>query len=172
MGLAAELGYVHPRPNAAQRSVQAVASTRPGAWLFSKTAPRLDRILLALSGGRTTLARLVAGLAVLELATTGRRSGRQRTTRLVAVPLDETLALLGTNFGQRHSPAWVLNLEADPRATVTFRGATRRVVARPATDAERDRVLVSAAAVYDGYARYQKRITDRRLRVFVLEAAG
>jgi deazaflavin-dependent oxidoreductase (nitroreductase family) len=48
------------------------------------------------------------------VTTTGRRSGLRRTTHLIAVPYGDTLALLGTNFGQPATPAWALNLEADP----------------------------------------------------------
>ena len=171
MGLAADLSYDLPRPNAFQRGVQAFASTRAGAWLFSRRWPPMDRAAARLTRGRTSVPRLLAALPVLRVTTTGRRSGQARDTHLIAVPVDDTLALLGTNFGQPHTPAWVLNLEADPRATVTYRGATRRVVARPATEAEREQVLLNSAGVYGGYLKYQQRITGRRLRIFVLEPA-
>ena len=104
--------------------------------------------------------------------TTGRKSGLRRTSHLIAVPYADTLALLGTNFGQSGTPAWVLNLEADPRATLTHHGATLEAIARPATDAEQAEVLAGSAAVYGGYLKYQDRITHRRLRIFVLEHAA
>lgn len=132
MGLATELSYIYRRPNPLQRSVQALASKRPGAWFFSKT-------------------------------------GQPRRTQLIALPLDDTLALLGTNFGQPKTPTWVLNLEAEPRASVDHRGITRDVVARPATEAERAEVMTNSAAVYGGYLKYQQRIPGRRVRMFVLE---
>jgi deazaflavin-dependent oxidoreductase (nitroreductase family) len=171
MGLVTELAYELPRPNPLQRGVQACASTRIGAWTFSKSLARMDRGLAVLTGGRTSMPRLLAALPVLVLTTTGRRSGRARATRLIAVPFDDTLALLGTNFGQASTPAWVLNLEADPRASVTYRGVTREVVARPATGAERTRILAGSAEVYGGYLSYQQRITGRTLRIFVLQEA-
>jgi deazaflavin-dependent oxidoreductase (nitroreductase family) len=65
----------------------------------------------------------------------------------------------------------VLNLEAEPRATVTHHGVTRAVVARPASDREREQVLAAAATVYGGYLKYQQRITGRTLRIFLLEPA-
>ncbi len=108
--------------------------------------------------------------AVLVLTSTGRRSGQTCTTRLIAIPVGDTLALLGTNFGQPRTPTWVLNLEADPRATVTHRGVTHPVVARAATEPERAVILRSSAGIYGGYLKYQQRITGRRrLRIFVLE---
>lgn len=169
MGLAADLSYVHGRPNLAQRLLQALASTRPGAWFFSKTLARVDRVLARLGDGRVGITERLAGLPALVLTSTGRRTGRPRDTHLIAIPIGDTLALLGTNFGQPSTPAWVLNLEADPRATVTYRGTSRDVVARAATDSERDRVLAGSVRIYGGYVRYQQRIRGRALRIFVLE---
>lgn len=150
--------------------MQAFASTQPGAWTFSKALAPMDRAVTALTRGGTSAPRLLAGLPVLRMTSTGRKSGQPRETHLICVPIGDTLALLGTNFGQAATPAWVLNLEADPRATVTHRKITRQVVARPATEAEREEVLVNSAGVYGGYLKYQQRI-ERSLRIFVLEPA-
>lgn len=169
MGIAEDLAYVIPRPNLLQRSVRAVASTRPGAWGLSRTLPGMDRAVARLSRGRTTLAEVLAGLPVVVLTTTGRRTGRPRPAQLVALPVGDTLAFLGTNFGQAGTPAWALNLEADPRATVTHREITVDVVARPASATERAEVLARAADVYVGYPKYLERVTARRVRVVVLD---
>jgi len=170
MSLVQDLSYEFRPPNRAQKALQAVASSRPGAWFFSRTAPTLDTWVDRLSRGRTSLSMLLAGLPVLHVTTTGRKSGRRRTTHLIAVPLGNTLALIGSNFGQPATPAWVLNLEADPRATATYRGRSVEVVARKAGEAEFDEALRNAAPLYGGYARYRERIGDsRRLRIFVLE---
>lgn len=169
MGLAGELGYAFPAPNRVQALVQGFASTRPGAWLFSKVAHHLDDAVVGLTRGGTSAPEVLAGLPVLEVTTTGRKSGLRRTSHLIAVPVGDTLALLGTNFGQPSTPAWVLNLEADPRATVTYRRRTSEVTARAANDDEQAAVLARSAGVYGGYVAYQQRITGRRLRIFLLE---
>jgi deazaflavin-dependent oxidoreductase (nitroreductase family) len=171
MGLADDLGYIYRRPNAVQRVGQAFGSTRPGAWLFSKTLATLDRVVHRASSGRTSLPQLLAGLPVIMVTTTGRKSGAPRTTPLIAPPVGDDLALVGTNFGQTKTPAWVLNLEADPRATVEYRGRSVEVVARPADDEERQAVWGAASTIYGGYDRYQQRITGRTVRIFVLEPA-
>lgn len=171
MGLASELSYVYPRPNVFHRAMQGFASTRAGAWLFSKTLAPADRVVSKLSDGRYTVPALMAALPVVVLTSTGRTTGLPRQTHLIAVPLRDTLALLGTNFGQASTPSWVLNLEAHPRATLTHGGITREVLARPATDAERSEVLANSESVYAGYQKYRQRITGRRLRIFVLEPA-
>lgn len=171
MGIAAELGYAHHPPNLLQRGVQAFASTRFGAWVFSKALRHVDDVVARVSSGRYSAPGLLAGLPVLDLTTTGRKSGQPRTSHLISIPVGDTLALLGTNFGQPSTPAWVLNLEAEPRATVSYHGTVGEVVARPATEAEREQVFAASAGIYGGYLKYQQRITSRRVRVFVLEPA-
>ena len=169
-GLAAELGYGHHTGNPLHRLVRRLSATNAGGWVFSRTLRHLDDVVGRLSGGRRSAPEMLAGLAVLDLTTTGRRSGRQRTSHLIAAPYGAGLALLGTNFGQRSTPAWALNLEAEPRATVSFRGRTRAVVARPATEREAEEVFAAAATFYVGYTSYRDRVGDRRrIRVFVLE---
>lgn len=172
MGLASELDYHHTTGNPAHHAIRWFAGTRSGAWLFSRALRHLDDLVGRLSKGRYSAPRLLAGLAVLDLTTTGRKSGRRRTSHLIATPIDGTLALIGSNFGQQDTPAWVVNLEADPSASVTYRGATRAVLARPADDADVARVLEAAGTFYRGYLHYRDRIgTSRRLRVFFLDPA-
>src|SRR3954466_5346252 len=114
MGIAADLGYGIPRPNLFQRGVHAFASTRAGAWTFSKLLRHADDLVGRVSKGRTSAPELLAGLPVVDITTTGRRSGAPRRTHLIAVPYADTLALLGTNFGQPPTPPWGLNPRADP----------------------------------------------------------
>lgn len=169
MGLATDLGYSFERPNALQRLMQAFGSSRPGAWVFSKLLRHLDDGVSRLTGGRHSVPGLLAGLPVIDLTTTGRKSRQQRRSHLISIPVGDTLAVLGTNFGQANTPAWVLNLEADPQSSVTFRGVTRSVVARPASGEEEAAVMALSAGIYGGYAKYRTRISGRRVRVFVLE---
>lgn len=171
MGIAADLSYRHRKANPFQRAMQAFASSKPGAWLFSKALRHLDDVVLRLSRGRTTVPELLAGLPVIDVTTTGRKSGQARTSHLISVPYRDTLALLGTNFGQEGTPAWVLNLEAEPRAQVTYRKRTLDVFAREADETEMAEVFANSREVYGGYAKYQQRISGRRLRVFILEPA-
>ncbi len=172
MGLAADLDYSHHSANPLHRLVRSLAGTRPGGWLFAHSLRHLDDVVGRLTRGRHSAPSLLAGLAVLDVTTTGRKSGQRRTSHLIATPYAGTLALLGTNFGQASTPAWVLNLEAEPRATVTYRGLTRAVVARSATPGETDEVFALAGEFYPGYLSYRERIgSTRRIRSFVLEAA-
>ena len=169
MGITADLNYSFPRPNAFQRLMQQFASSRGGAWLLAKTLPHLDDALGRLSCGRQSIPGLFTGLPVVDVTTTGRKSGLRRTSHLIPIPISDTLALLGTNFGQPATPAWVFNLEADPRASVVFRRASVEVVARPAPRAESEVVMATATGIYGGYAKYRQRTKGRSIRIFVLE---
>ncbi|HEV7759894.1 MAG TPA: nitroreductase/quinone reductase family protein, partial [Acidimicrobiales bacterium] len=116
MGVIDELGYQVSEANGFQRLVWKVSSSRPGSWLFAKTLHHVDRVLLRISGGRASVPGVLAGLPVVTLATTGARTGNRREVPLVGVPAGEQLAVIGTRFGQPHTPGWYYNLRAEPRA--------------------------------------------------------
>ena len=170
-GLAAELGYRIPRPNVFHAASTRSPPPRRAPGRSPSCCGTLDDLVGRVSSGRTSAPELLAGLPVLDITTTGRRSGAPRRTHLIAVPYADTLALLGTNFGQSSTPAWVLNLEADPHLSVSHHGHTVDAVARAANPDEQTAVLAASAGVYGGYLKYQDRITRRRLRIFVLHAA-
>jgi deazaflavin-dependent oxidoreductase (nitroreductase family) len=171
MGLQQELAYRADLPNAAQRGMQVVAQTKPGSWVLQRTLYRLDRPLYRWTDGRMTVPGVVTGLPVIMLTTTGSKSGLARTMPVVGIPLAGDIAVLGTNFAQPRSPAWALNLEAEPRARITYRNRAVDVVARPATDDEREAAWTGAIRAYRGFRAYRERITDRPVRIFVLQKA-
>lgn len=104
------------------------------AWVARRVAPPLDRLVFRLSRGR----RLATPSSVptLLLTTTGRRSGEQRTVPLSYVVHDGAEHVVGTNWGQRHQPAWALNLLADPTATVETTSGRWSVRATRVADAD------------------------------------
>lgn len=171
MGLVEELGYEVPQANAVQRAVWKVTSSKPGAWLFARTSHHLDLFLLKVSGGRWTLARLLAGIPVIVLISTGARSGERRSTPLLGVPMGEDLAIIGTRFGQHGTPGWYFNLRKQPSAEVVCNNRTVAVVAREAESAEWQQAWDGARRLYSGYEAYARRITDRKIRIMVLSAA-
>ena len=101
----------------------------------------------------------VAGMPVLLLTTTGRRSGRRRTTPLTFLRDGVDLVVIASNGGSDRPPDWSLNLQRDPRAAVEI-GAHRLIVtARTASAQDRERLWPMITATYAGYARYQERTT-------------
>ena len=171
MGFAASIGYEIKPSNAVQRGMQKVASSRPGSWAFSKGLHHADRWMFKVSKGRLTVPGFIAGLPILMVTTTGAKSGEKRTMPLVAVPIADDLAIIGTNFGQANTPGWVYNLEADPNGSVSYRDRDTAFVARRATPEETELALTAAARVYPGYDKYRERISGREVKVFVLQVA-
>jgi len=82
----------------------------------------------------------VAGMPVLLLTTTGRRSGKARTTPLTFFRDGDDLAVVASNGGADRPPDWSLNLETNPRAVVAIGRDTFGVTARTASDEERSRL--------------------------------
>lgn len=93
----------------------------------------------------------------LLLTTTGRRSGRQRTTVLTYLRVEGLLALIASNFGSRTAPQWYRNLEQHPDATVQLKRQCWAVATRPATPEERERIWSAALAIWPAWRDYAKR---------------
>jgi deazaflavin-dependent oxidoreductase (nitroreductase family) len=148
------------------RAVQRVASTRAFAATGSKVFPPIDRLLGKVTGGRVALSQAL--VPSLELTTTGRKSGEPRRTPLATLPVGDDFLVVGSNFGKQHHPAWTVNLMADPRATVTFKGQTIPVVARLLDAEEKAEVWPDLLRIWPAWTSYTER-SGRDLRVFRLE---
>ncbi len=102
------------------------------------------------------------------LTTTGRVTGEPRTVPLVYVPApDGTVAVVASNYGQRHHPAWSHNLDANPEATLEVDGSTSPVIARRAETHEAKNLWAAFDHVWPGYEAYRD-LTDRDIRMYVL----
>jgi deazaflavin-dependent oxidoreductase (nitroreductase family) len=76
----------------------------------------------------------------MRLHTTGRRSGRSRTAILGYFEDGPDLVTLAMNGWAAPEPAWWLNLQANPNATVDLPDRSIRVRGRAAVGEERDRL--------------------------------
>ena len=111
----------------------------------------------------------VAGMPVLVLTTTGRKSGRKRTTMLTSPVQDgDKLVIVASYGGDPRHPAWFLNLQEHPEVEVTMGGKVRPMKARVATTDEKAELWPKVVAAYGGYGGYQKR-TDRDIPLVILE---
>jgi len=171
MGLSSALGYQFRPQNTVQRWVVRFASTKPVSAVMPKILPPFDRFTLRVTSGRATLSSLLSGLPPIWLTTTGARSGVPRTVPLIAFPIGDDLALLGTSFGRQQTPAWVYNIENDPVVTVSLGDVSVAGRARPARADEEPGIWTLAGSVYPGYLKYGERASHRQIRVFVLEPA-
>ena len=118
---------------------------------------RTHRAVYRITRGR--LLGRVAGMPVLLLTTTGRRSARPRTTPLTYFHEGDDLVVVASNGGEDTPPAWWLNLRAEPRATITIGTRSEPVTAREATGGERARLWPVITGVNPGYAAYARRTT-------------
>ncbi len=102
----------------------------------------LHRALLRMSGGRAGLARPRSreAFGMLRLDTVGRRSGRPRTAIIGYYEDGPNLVTLAMNGWGDEEPAWWLNLQANPDATVRLADGSRAVRARAAAGPERERL--------------------------------
>ena len=98
-------------------------ATRLHAWVYRR------------SGGRV-LGRM-GGQPVLLLQTTGRRSGRPRTTPVQYLADGHTFVVVASDGGAARPPAWYLNLRAHPDAWIDVGGRSVDVRAQEATGQER-----------------------------------
>lgn len=102
------------------------------------------------------------------LTTTGRRSGKPRTTALTYIRVGGLLAVVASNFGSRTAPQWYRNLEERPEATVQLKGRRWPVRARLATPEERERVWSAALVIWPAWAGYAER-AQREIPIVTLE---
>jgi deazaflavin-dependent oxidoreductase (nitroreductase family) len=156
-------------PYAIRRPMLPLLGTRPVAKTLRWVLPLTDRFVVWASRGRRTFTELV--MPTLVLTTTGRRSGEPREQPLLYLPEDDRFVVVGSNFGQRHHPAWTHNLLASPEASVRIGGTTSQVRAELVTGEERERLYRRFEELSPNYPLYRRWCGDREIRVFLLHHA-
>jgi len=128
---------------------------------------RVHRLVLGVTGGRVGWSAY--GMPVVELTTTGRRSGQPRTTMLTS-PRQEGSAVIvvASRGGDDHHPAWYLNLRDQPNLQVSLGGEPAQPMrAEIAGPDERARLWPLITADHPNYARYQSK-TKREIPLVIL----
>lgn len=141
------------------------ASPAVPRWLV-KTIWVLHRAAYRLTGGRFGLRPPTpTQWGILRMKTLGRRTGRERIAILGYIEDGANLAIPAMNGWADPEPAWWLNLQSNPEATVELAdGSSRRVTARSAVAEQRDRlwarlVDLGSAAYTDANAALRSRET-------------
>lgn len=124
-----------------------------------------DRLLSRLTRGRVVALGMAPSLL---LTTVGRRSGQPRSVVLQYLSDGAAFVVVGSNWGQPHDPAWVLNLTAQPAAVVTIDGREVPVVAQQVGGAERVALWERIVEQWPGYRGYEATAGGREIRVFRL----
>jgi deazaflavin-dependent oxidoreductase (nitroreductase family) len=133
-----------------------------------KAMNAIHRTALAVTGGRVGWNLL--RMPVLELTTTGRKSGQPRSVMLTS-PLQEgsTYVVVASRGGDDRPPAWLLNIEADGNVLVARNGnPPEPMTARVATADERARMWPLVVKDHSNYAGYQRK-TSRTIPLVLLQ---
>jgi len=126
----------------------------------------VHRTVFSLSGGR--VANKGFGMPVVELTTTGRKSGKRRTTMLTSPVQDgDTWVLVASYGGDDRNPQWFLNLRHNPDVELVTGGAPKLMRARVASSGEKAELWPRVIAAHQGYASYQTK-TDRDIPLVIL----
>jgi deazaflavin-dependent oxidoreductase (nitroreductase family) len=146
----------------------------PPRWVI-RSAWIGHRALVRVTGKRLGLTRPTPGgrFGMLRLTSVGRKSGKPRQAMLGYVEDGANLATLAMNGWGDPEPAWWLNLQDRPEATIETVDGTRRVRARAAHGDERARIWAllarsSGFGELDAFARRRSGETA----VVVLEPYG
>ncbi len=136
-----------------------------------KTMNGLHRGVLKISGGR--LGWQASKMPVLELTTTGRKSGQPRSVMLTS-PIQDGAAVVvvASRGGDDTHPAWFLNLRDNPEVEVAYKGEPKKkMLARVADAGERTRLWPLIVADHKNYAQYQTK-TTREIPLVLLEPSS
>ncbi|HEY7524746.1 MAG TPA: nitroreductase/quinone reductase family protein [Candidatus Limnocylindrales bacterium] len=129
----------------------------PPRW-FIRTAWLAHRALYRFTGGRRGLWLPTEDRwGTMLLTSVGRRSGRRRVAILGYYADGPNLVTLAMNGWGAAEPAWWLNLQARPDATVTLKGRELAVRARAATGEERSRLWARWQTLGDDVDGYSTR---------------
>jgi deazaflavin-dependent oxidoreductase (nitroreductase family) len=133
-----------------------------------KVANAVHRGLLKLSFGK--FGWDLGNMPVVELTTTGRKSGQKRTVMLTS-PLQEgdTIVVVASRGGDDMHPAWFLNLRDNPAVEVSIKGKPKQPMqAHVATPEQRARMWPQVTSKYKGYGNYQTK-TTREIPLVLLQ---
>ena len=139
--------------------------------LVLKTMNAVHRTVLKLSGGK--LGWEASRMPVLELTTTGRKSGQPRSVMLTSpVQEGDTIVIVASRGGDDTHPAWFLNLRDNPDVDVAYKGGPKRKMhAKVASAEERARLWPLVTADHKNYAGYQTK-TSREIPLVLLNPVG
>ena len=133
--------------------------------MAAKVITRIHIALYRRTGGK--LGGRFRKSPVLLLTTTGRRSGKPRTTPLLYIDDANRKVVVASYGGADQHPAWYQNLLAHPEVTVQTGLSVQQMRADVADPQERARLWQPLVRMYPTYNDYQAK-TQRQIPVVVL----
>ncbi|MFB1294630.1 nitroreductase family deazaflavin-dependent oxidoreductase [Mycobacterium sp. pW049] len=133
-------------------------------WAYKATGGRLGA---KWRGGSN---RFSAPPPVGILTTIGRKSGEPRESPLLFLREGNRIVLVASQGGRATNPMWYLNIQANPAVTFQYKSEKLKLVARDATDAERDQYWPKLDAIYPDFQNYRS-YTDRKIPILICDPA-
>jgi deazaflavin-dependent oxidoreductase (nitroreductase family) len=127
---------------------------RAHIWAYRRTNGRVGARLLWFPAALVT--------------TTGRKTGRQRTTPTLYLGDGDRVVLPASFGGRDANPGWYRNLKSNPEVYLQIRGEHLDLTARDATDDERKRYWPKLIRMYPPYRGYRE-AADRKIPLVVCE---
>ncbi len=131
--------------------------SRAQTWIFKKTNGKFGN-------------KFLRGSEVGILTTIGRKSGEPRDSPLLFLQEGSRIVLVASQGGRATNPMWYLNLKANPAISFQTKKERLELVAREATDAERDQYWPKLDAMYADFVNYRS-YTDRKIPILICDPA-
>ncbi|MGB0970249.1 MAG: nitroreductase family deazaflavin-dependent oxidoreductase [Mycobacterium sp.] len=138
--------------------------SRFNTWAFKATGGRLG------SKWRGGSNRFSAPPPVGILTTVGRKTGKTRESPLLFLREGGRVILVASQGGRATNPMWYLNIQANPRISFQIKNETLQLIARDATDDEREQYWPRLDGLYPDFANYRS-YTDRKIPILICDPA-
>ena len=132
-----------------------------GVWIIKNVLAPVHRRLYRITGGRAVRCGRLAN--TLLLTTTGRRTGRRRTTPLFYVESGDRYIICNVRPSSEPTNPWVLNLRAEPSATLQVGSEVIPCRATELDDDEVHRFWPLFVDLWPAYARHHERTGQRTM---------
>jgi F420H(2)-dependent quinone reductase len=127
---------------------------RAHIWVYQRTNGRLGAKLLWFPAALIT--------------TTGRKTGQPRTTPTLYLRDGERIVLHASFGGRTEHPGWYRNLKSNPKVHIQIRGEHLDLIARDASEDERNCYWSKLIRIYPPYQGYRQ-AADRVIPLVVCE---
>lgn len=129
---------------------------------------RWDEWVNKITRGRWTATEILSGLPVIFVSALGAKSGKRRSTPLLAIRDGEKFIIVATKFGADRHPDWYYNITAHPTVDVLYKGDESSYEAEELKGDARQAAWDRVVAYYPGYQAYEQRAGNRKIPVLAL----
>lgn len=103
----------------------------------------------------------------LKLTTTGRKSGKQRSTHLIYIRDGSAYVVTASNGGKQRHPGWFYNARSNPQVSIQVQDTQLSAVAEVAGPEKRKELWARLLSIAPFYAGYEKR-ASREIPMVIL----